>query len=278
MGPEVVLLILVISIGVILASILIPVSIYNNKYRNFVLKHSSAIMTLNEINERYHFAVVKNQMMTNSYDNENYYGNISPKDYLTYQLIYMQKTILKKINDADSNKVKLEKYEKEVVEKCLFNSFDTDQLPKNLKKLQKTEKKVFKKLILTPRTSFLLIIRLELTTLRGHHICSKEQKFDIKTIKSLIGRVNNKVGGFYQDREIWDSITRVERGKVSNRLRFRVYARDGHRCVKCGSTRNLEIDHIIPIAKGGKTTINNLQTLCHRCNMKKGTDIEYYRY
>ncbi|WP_294755493.1 HNH endonuclease signature motif containing protein, partial [uncultured Ruminococcus sp.] len=32
----------------------------------------------------------------------------------------------------------------------------------------------------------------------------------------------------------------------------------------------LEVDHIIPIAKGGKTEANNLQTLCWRCNREKG--------
>ena len=32
----------------------------------------------------------------------------------------------------------------------------------------------------------------------------------------------------------------------------------------------MDIDHIKPIAKGGKTTYDNLQTLCRRCNKEKG--------
>ena len=59
-------------------------------------------------------------------------------------------------------------------------------------------------------------------------------------------------------------------------MRFAVYKRDNNRCRKCGSRHNLEIDHIIPIAKGGKTTFDNLQTLCKRCNEEKSDTIEAY--
>ena len=57
-------------------------------------------------------------------------------------------------------------------------------------------------------------------------------------------------------------------------MRFSIYARDGYRCRICGARQGkivqLEIDHIIPIAKGGKSTYDNLQTLCHNCNVQKG--------
>lgn len=52
-----------------------------------------------------------------------------------------------------------------------------------------------------------------------------------------------------------------------------VYRRDGGRCVYCGSTENLQIDHIIPFSKGGATTIENLQLLCQKCNLEKSNKI-----
>ncbi|MBQ8339081.1 MAG: HNH endonuclease [Clostridia bacterium] len=59
-------------------------------------------------------------------------------------------------------------------------------------------------------------------------------------------------------------------------MRFSIYQRDGYRCRKCGVSgrhAQLEVDHIIPIAKGGKSTYNNLQTLCHKCNVEKGDNL-----
>ncbi|HIS15474.1 MAG TPA: HNH endonuclease [Candidatus Scatomorpha merdavium] len=35
----------------------------------------------------------------------------------------------------------------------------------------------------------------------------------------------------------------------------------------------LEIDHIIPVSKGGRTAEENLQTLCWKCNRAKSDKI-----
>lgn len=52
-----------------------------------------------------------------------------------------------------------------------------------------------------------------------------------------------------------------------------VYRRDGARCVYCGSTENLQLDHIIPFSKGGVTSLENLQLLCQKCNLEKSNKI-----
>lgn len=51
--------------------------------------------------------------------------------------------------------------------------------------------------------------------------------------------------------------------------RHRIYKRDGHRCVYCGNSKQLTIDHVIPKSKGGKNTWENLVTCCTKCNLKK---------
>lgn len=56
-------------------------------------------------------------------------------------------------------------------------------------------------------------------------------------------------------------------------VRQAIFARDKHRCVCCGSTEDLTIDHIIPVSKGGESDFDNLQTLCLSCNANKGDKI-----
>ncbi len=62
----------------------------------------------------------------------------------------------------------------------------------------------------------------------------------------------------------------------SLRLRFRVLQKDRFTCRSCGKSPatslgiELHVDHVIPWSKGGLTTIENLQTLCDRCNLGKG--------
>jgi hypothetical protein len=64
--------------------------------------------------------------------------------------------------------------------------------------------------------------------------------------------------------------------QVSDRLRFRVFYRDGMTCKICGKSRakyndlELVVDHVFPWSKGGETVFENLQTLCQPCNGGKG--------
>ncbi|MCX6162079.1 MAG: HNH endonuclease [Ignavibacteriae bacterium] len=52
--------------------------------------------------------------------------------------------------------------------------------------------------------------------------------------------------------------------------RKNILRRDNHRCLYCGSTVNLTVDHVIPKSRGGEETWENLVTACIKCNNKKG--------
>ena len=60
-------------------------------------------------------------------------------------------------------------------------------------------------------------------------------------------------------------------GDAKRMWRESIKARDGHKCVYCGSTENLTIDHVTPKSKGGIDHADNCVTACRPCNQAKGS-------
>ena len=48
-------------------------------------------------------------------------------------------------------------------------------------------------------------------------------------------------------------------------------------CLRCGETDRLEIDHVVPLARGGRNELGNMQILCRLCNASKGAKTTDYR-
>lgn len=75
------------------------------------------------------------------------------------------------------------------------------------------------------------------------------------------------------------AFAKEQRTMMTKKLRELIKKRDNFTCCNCGNSTYvepnllLEIDHIIPVAKGGRTTEDNLQTLCWKCNRAKGDKI-----
>jgi hypothetical protein len=69
------------------------------------------------------------------------------------------------------------------------------------------------------------------------------------------------------------SLPKARRERISDAVLRFVWQRDEGKCVKCGSQRKLEYDHIIPIADGGSNTKRNVQLLCETCNRQKGKNV-----
>lgn len=75
------------------------------------------------------------------------------------------------------------------------------------------------------------------------------------------------------------AFAKEQRTLMTKKLREYIKSRDNFTCCNCGNSTHiepnllLEIDHIIPIAKGGCTVEDNLQTLCWKCNRSKSDKI-----
>lgn len=92
-----------------------------------------------------------------------------------------------------------------------------------------------------------------------------------ENIIELINRLESKLTREAQTKE--------QRALMTTKLRTYIKERDNFTCCQCGNSTQaepnllLEVDHIIPIAKGGLTQEDNLQTLCWKCNRSKGAKL-----
>lgn len=94
-------------------------------------------------------------------------------------------------------------------------------------------------------------------------------------LKSFVDYYNSQEGLDYCPIDVKPNARHKTNRKINLRMRFRIMSRDNFKCCICGASPakdpsiELHIDHIIPWAKGGETVIENLQTLCSKCNCGK---------
>jgi ATP adenylyltransferase len=127
--------------------------------------------------------------------------------------------------------------------------------------------------------------------LRSHHIVEKNKKeyylpafnnLTSQEISFLIEACNQKIDEYIRRRgeAIWQHRSRI-RGYVPGSIRYEVLKRAEFRCELCGISakeKALEVDHIIPVNKGGVNAIENYQALCYSCNAtKRDTDSTDFR-
>lgn len=103
---------------------------------------------------------------------------------------------------------------------------------------------------------------------KSQHSCSEMLTSDILlAIRNEVSKKIEKKG-----------YVKAERSAMTNDLREAIKKRDNYTCKICGNSIYnepnllLEVDHIIPVSKGGKTEASNLQTLCWRCNRAKSNN------
>lgn len=62
---------------------------------------------------------------------------------------------------------------------------------------------------------------------------------------------------------------RTPRQRISHGKVMRVYARDQFKCIICGSSRDLTVDHVWPLIRGGTNDETNLASMCSKHNSAK---------
>lgn len=92
-----------------------------------------------------------------------------------------------------------------------------------------------------------------------------------ETVIELVNTLESKLA--------MSALAKEQRALMTKKLREYIKKRDNYTCCTCGNSTHaepnllLEIDHIIPVAKGGLTEESNLQTLCWKCNRSKSDKV-----
>ena len=254
-----------ISLLLCLLSIIVYYSIikkYIKKEETEVINKSDKIKKLNEINKKYSFKKITNckrKIIEREFSRKSLY-NVKSIDVIRYNIENNIDFIRTDIENAIYNIKMLDDYNKEVNKLTLIKSNNTS------KKFNKIENRIFNKLIYK-KEDFLINVKL-IVYYRSN---SGKINENIKTLITFLELVN--IYNAWQQGNEYCETQKRERRIMNDDIRYNVLKRDNFQCQLCGATAKdgakLHVDHIIPVSKGGKTIMSNLQTLCDRCNIGK---------
>jgi hypothetical protein len=111
--------------------------------------------------------------------------------------------------------------------------------------------------------------------IKGHYQGNKGYVLDIIPSSSYSNNENSEDVSVDDEVLISSKLTKLRDNRyIPSGMRYFVLKRDNFLCVKCGygpvDGRKLHADHKLPHSLGGKTTLDNLWTLCQTCNIGKG--------
>lgn len=124
------------------------------------------------------------------------------------------------------------------------------------------------------RDTYIPTFTFQFVSAGGNSSSRCDIKLNIDNLNHLINYLNDVIK--------WRKSIAGQRALMTSKVRNEIKKRDNYRCCNCNlgiedePNLLLEIDHIIPLSKGGMTTYENLQVLCWRCNRTKGAKIISY--
>jgi len=242
----------------------------NNKF-NIIKPISEKYKKLSELNQKYDFndlGIVNRTIIEKEYSHKSF-DRARANSIILYQIENNDNNIREFILNAYRNKKSYDNYlndfnninEETQEEKILSTGFSKEQFLKIENELLECEK------IKDDIYNITIDVIVSYTTPAGKSTYKKNKIMTYQELCDLYMQWRNG--------KKYDETSKRERRYMTDQLRYDVLKRDNFTCQKCGATAKdgvkLHVDHIIPVYKGGKTTMSNLQTLCERCNIGKGT-------
>lgn len=264
-----IVLILLIVVGIVYA-------IIHNKNKKYVLSTSGMCDELNKLNknQNFHMAIPSSLKYTKDCKYKYQYDDFDFDDYLMQILINDERSAALRIEYVLENIRMNDKYLSDCGE---ISTRYSERLPIDCKIKESTYKKIekscFDKMILNPPLSMSYYICVEYTSPKGQNSYHNSECYDFESLKMYYYKSKKEL----KAKQSYEYRVKSERAKMTDSIRYDVLKRDGFKCQICGASAQdgatLHVDHIIPVSKGGKTEMSNLQTLCDRCNLGKSNKL-----
>lgn len=238
---------------------------------NIVSECSIKIQNISKLNEKYNFKEVK--QLSRSIEEREYsrksLDRVIGSSVIKYHLENDIDNIRMDIENAIYNINLLNNYDKDVVNILLCESKNNSKY--SLKKFKRIEKRVIDNLIYKKEDfSIILYLKLYYLSNGGNVYDSRKAKYSFDELIEIYDE--------YKNGNKFEETKKQERKIMNDEIRYNVLKRDNFKCRICGVSMKdgakLHVDHIIPVSKGGKTVMSNLQTLCDRCNIGKSNKID----
>ena len=237
-----------------------------HQQQNFVLQTSDKLKALKDLNESFNF----NKDVTLEYEIEvilksaQQYARFDFKERFKKEYKDNPEKFNALIEPILENKYKYEEYVNAVdILRDTKYTYDHEEVREEI--YRSIEDKLFESNIQKPVVDIAFYTYPLYRTGSGRETYHDMEVLWLKDIEKILKEIDD------------DLITKEardrERTLMSDSLRYDVLKRDNFRCTICGRTAadgiKLHVDHIMPIAKGGKTEMSNLRTLCNQCNSGK---------
>lgn len=227
-----------------------------------VVSSSENIEKLKKINENYCFKQYDLKVFIIKHRTKSLSAlrKLSFDDVVLYNIENNIKLLRDNIEKMILNKQKYKEYLNE------YNNFKNEiELNSDKSIFSKIEKIAIQFTKISNRFDIIVKMKLYYKSPKGRNYYQKKKKLKGKDLIEYYNIWKKKKG--------YQISAKFERSKMSDSIRYDVLKRDNFSCKICGATSRegakLHVDHIIPVSKGGKTEMNNLQTLCERCNLGK---------
>ena len=269
---SIILSLIILGIAIIVLCVTI-----SRKRNQIVIDNSEMLKKLKSLNAKTHFHenILPSYDLHFRFDSKRKYDNTSVESFFYSEVasnLDWYETLIKIVHTNRNL------YNDYLIE---YNSLKSTATIENIKPLKISyksfiarEQKIYEKNRLPVINDVSFYCKLSYTSPQGRNYYSKDEVFNIDYLQDLINKIMQDIS--YKKTEEYRK--KMERLKMSDSLRYDVMMRDGFKCVICGATvedgAKLHVDHIIPISKGGKTKLDNLRTLCDRCNLGKSDKIE----